>query len=394
MDTIKTLVIGCGRRSRLADHQVLQQAGFVIAAGVDPVATQRAAWHERHPQARVHAELAAALASERPEAVIVTSPDHCHVADACAALEAGAAVYCEKPLAVSLADADRILATAQASGSKLYVGHNMRHMPCIQAMKALIDEGAIGRVQAAWCRHFIDYGGDAYFKDWHAERRYATSLLLQKGAHDIDVLHWLCGARSQLAVAMGRLSVYDRSSHRAPEDDWDTAWRDEHWPPTSQRGTNPLMDVEDHSMVLLQLANGVQASYQQCHYTPDRGRNYTIIGDEGRIENLGDSRSWSVHLLDRRHSSRTAPDRILRSDDDAADHGGADGSILAEFAAFVRDSAPVRVSAVGARDAVAAGCAATESLRNGSLPQRIPAVAPELAAHFARVEAGVAGVAS
>lgn len=37
----------------------------------------------------------------------------------------------------------------------------------------------------------MGYGGDWYFKDWHAERRCTTGLLLQKAAHDIDVLHWL-----------------------------------------------------------------------------------------------------------------------------------------------------------------------------------------------------------
>lgn len=56
-------------------------------------------------------------------------------------------------------------------------------------MKELIDAGAIGEVKTIWCRHFVGNGGDYYFKDWHAERKNTTSLLLQKGAHDIDVIH-------------------------------------------------------------------------------------------------------------------------------------------------------------------------------------------------------------
>ena len=65
-----------------------------------------------------------------------------------------------------------------------------------------------GEVKAGWCRHFVSYGGDAYFKDWHADRTKSTGLLLQKGAHDIDVLHWLCGGYSKRVSAMGALSVY------------------------------------------------------------------------------------------------------------------------------------------------------------------------------------------
>ncbi len=39
----------------------------------------------------------------------------------------------------------------------------------MRKMRELIERGRIGRVEAIWCRHFISYGGDAYFKDWHSE---------------------------------------------------------------------------------------------------------------------------------------------------------------------------------------------------------------------------------
>ena len=147
----------------------------------------------------------------------------------------------------------------------------------------------IGEVQAVWCRHFIDYGGDAYFKDWHSERANTTGLLLQKGAHDIDIIHWLAGGYTQRTVAMGKLSVYNRARDRRSADTRGNAsFNQANWPPLSQRGFSPEIDVEDHTMMLMQLDNGVQASYEQCHYTPDAQRNYTVIGTQGRIENFGD----------------------------------------------------------------------------------------------------------
>ncbi|MFE7394434.1 Gfo/Idh/MocA family oxidoreductase [Streptomyces sp. NPDC057582] len=81
-------------------------------------------------------------------------------------------------------------------------------MPVVVAMRELIVNGAIGKVKAVWCRHFVGHGGDFYFKDWHADRRLTTGLLLQKGAHDIDVIHWLAGGYTRRVNAMGGLTVY------------------------------------------------------------------------------------------------------------------------------------------------------------------------------------------
>ncbi len=60
---------------------------------------------------------------------------------------------------------------------------------------------------------------------------------------------------------------------------------------------NPVIDVEDLSMMLMALDNGVLCVYQQCHYAPDGWRNYTIIGTEGRIENFGDDHNHTVIRL-------------------------------------------------------------------------------------------------
>lgn len=85
-----------------------------------------------------------------------------------------------------------------------------------------------------WVRHFVGYGGDWYFKDWHAERQYTNGLLLQKAAHDIDVLHWLAAGYTRQVQALGDLMVYGDNPHRrAPGEAKHADWYDEdgHWPP-------------------------------------------------------------------------------------------------------------------------------------------------------------------
>ncbi|QEO14357.1 Gfo/Idh/MocA family oxidoreductase [Agromyces intestinalis] len=387
-------IVGFGARAGIWREAHRPGEGSRITAVCDLAERARADARDALPGVLVTDSLDELLASG-VDAVMVLTPDDTHATVAIRALEAGVAVFCEKPLAIDLADADAVLETARRTGSRLYVGHNMRHMPVVALMRRLILEGRIGEVKAIWCRHFVGNGGDYYFKDWHADRRRTTGLLLQKGAHDLDVIHWLAGAYSDRVAAMGSLSVYggindrrDRSDERMF--DWFSL---DNWPPTALTGLNPVVDVEDVSMVNLHLTNGVLASYQQCHFTPDYWRNYTIIGTEGRIENLGDTAGTTVALWNRRHQGAAEPDETFLVPEVAdAGHEGADALLVAEFLRFVRDGGLTETSPVAAREAVAAGILATESLRGDGSALAVPPLADDLVEYFARgqVEASVA----
>ncbi|GII62500.1 oxidoreductase [Sphaerisporangium krabiense] len=319
------------------------------------------------------------------DAVMILTPDHTHAGLAVRALEAGKATFVEKPLAVTLEDCDRVLRTAYERRARLYVGHNMRHMPVVRVMRRLVAEGAIGEVKAVWCRHFVGDGGDYYFKDWHADRRNTGGLLLQKGAHDIDVIHWLAGSRTARVTGMGGLTVYGEITDRAPglPQDWYDPARN--WPPLAQKGLNPVVDVEDLSMMHMLLENGVYASYQQCHYTPDYWRNYTVIGTEGRLENFGDLGAGAVVRVWNAGRRAYDPEGDLTVPVVAGEggHGGADEELVDEFVRFARAGGATDTSPVAARDSVAAALGATESLRGGSVPLDVPPLAGDLAEYFA-----------
>jgi predicted dehydrogenase len=380
-------VIGAGFRSRLAAAAERPGTSRVVAvADVDAEAARRAV-RERHPGAEAHTDPRTLLDRPDVDAVLLITPDHTHADLACAALQAGKAVFVEKPLATTVADCDRVLRTARETGSRLYVGHNMRHMPVVRTMREIVARGDIGAVQSVWVRHFVGNGGDYYFKDWHAERRCTTSLLLQKAAHDFDVVHWLAGAYTERVSAFGALRVYGDGHRRAPgapkTEDWLAPER--HWPPRSQRDLNPVIDVEDLSLVNLQLHGGVLAAYQQCHFTPDYWRNYTVIGDAGRLENVGDGSGAVVKVWNRRRSGH-APDadaeHVLPPSTEI--HSGADEPLIAEFLRFARDGGPTDTSPVAARMSVAAGVQATASLRAAGEPQDVAPLDPELVAYFER----------
>jgi len=314
------------------------------------------------------------------DAVFIMTPDFLHEEQAIAVLEAGVAVYLEKPMAITIQGCDRILETAMKTGSKLFIGHNMRHYPAVLKMKEIIDSGVIGEVRVGWCRHFIDYGGVAYFRDWHAEQRYVNGLLLQKGAHDIDVMHWLMGSYTKSVVGMGSLSVYNQCERRKPDEEPEE-WDFNQWPPMEGKGFSPLMDVEDHNMLLMQLENGAQACYMQCHFTPDSERNYTFIGTKGRLENVGDSGDCEIHVWTQR-GRRSAPDIIHRLSEIPGGHGGSDVGVISSFLDFARHGRPTNTSPVAARQAVAAGVMGHDSMREGFQRKDIPVLSADLVEYF------------
>ena len=311
------------------------------------------------------------------DAAIVTSPDWTHAEIAIDLLQAGVAVYLEKPMATTLEDADAILRAAAESGTPLYVGHNFRHSAVVQALAGVVARGEIGEVKAVWCRHFVGNGGDYYFKDWHADRTKVNSLLLQKASHDLDVIHMLAGGYTRRVVGMGQLAVYGQVTDRRDRGgelmtDW---FSYDNWPPLAQTGLNPTVDVEDISMVLMTLDNGVMASYEQAHFTPDYWRNYTVIGTEGRAENFGDTGGGVIRVWNKRRGWQQSGDAEYPIGGVEAGHADADLITVAEFLDHVATGAPTALSPLAAREAVAVGDYATRSLRAGSHPLDIPVFA-------------------
>jgi predicted dehydrogenase len=385
MSDLRLGTIGFGARSSLAVHAHRPGHGSAVTVVADPSPRGKAQARERIGQdVAVVDSVQEMLAEHEVDAVMILAPDFAHAGVAAVTLAAGIPTFCEKPMAITLEDADAMLALAKQQRARLYIGHNMRHMPVIRQLKRIVDSGRIGRVRAIWCRHFVGDGGDFYFKDWHAERAKSNSLLLQKGAHDIDVIHWLAGGFTRRVSGIGDLAVYgDITDRRDNSDRLMRDWYDRGtWPPSAQTELNPVIDVEDISMLQMTLDNGVLASYQQCHFTPDYWRNYTVIGDAGRIENMGDAGGDQIHIWESRRSGPGHPDAVEVIERGDGGHGGADVALVSEFLRFARDGGSTEVSAIAAREAVATGVRGAESIRDGGAPKDVPPVPADVREHF------------
>lgn len=277
-------------------------------------------------------------------------------------------------MAITIEGCDRMIRAERGSGKKLMVGHNMRCMSTFRTMKEIIDSGLIGEVKAVWVRHFVASGGYWYYHDWHGTREKATSLLLQKGSHDIDMIHWLSGQYSKKVAAFGSLDVFggDKPNNlRCPECDEKRTCMDSNEEGLIQCAFRREIDVEDNNVMIMELDCGIKASYLQCHFTTDYQRNYVFIGTKGTMENLDLESKVTVKL--RRKNSWTYPiDRIYNIASDQGGHGGADAMITDQFLDVVLDGKPPVASPIDGRMSVATGCCGAESMRQGGVMVEVP----------------------
>ena len=326
--------------------------------------------------------------------MLVLTPDHAHAELAVRTLEAGLAVV-RREAARDRASTmpTRILAAARRTGTRLYVGHNMRHMPVVRLMREAHRGGRDRRGQGGLVP---------------ALRRQRRRLLLQglarrppqhdrpaaaEGGHDIDVIHWLAGAYTAPRRGDGRPRRLRR--HRRPP----RPHRPSGWPTgsptttgrrTAQTGLNPVVDVEDISMMMMRAR---QRRARLLRAVPLHAR---LLAQLHRHRHRGSARE--LRRRPGRRSSRCGTRRTDSYRDDADEvieipaadttgHGGADPLLIAEFLRFAREGGPTETSPVAAREAVAAGVCATTSLRTGGGAVDVPRLDPVLVDWFDRGQA-------
>jgi myo-inositol 2-dehydrogenase/D-chiro-inositol 1-dehydrogenase len=145
--------------------------------------------------ARVFRDADELIRSKDVDAILIASPDHLHAEYVLKSLRANKPVFCEKPLATTLADAHKIVSTEVELGRKLVqVGFMRRYDPAHLGVKRAIEAGAIGR--------------PVLFKGWHRNVGipYAAAseiILVNSAIHDLDSARWLLGQEIEQAYVVG-----------------------------------------------------------------------------------------------------------------------------------------------------------------------------------------------
>lgn len=168
----------------------------------------------------------ALIADPEVEVVSVTTPNAFHAEMAIAALEAGKHVWCEKPMAVALDDAERMAAVARASGKVTALGYNYIQNPVIRHIKKLLDEGAIGTVNHVRFEMDEDFMADpeALFY-WKSEASSGYGALDDFGVHPLSLMQFLFGGvtRVMAQLSMPYADRPSRDGGRRKVETWDIA---------------------------------------------------------------------------------------------------------------------------------------------------------------------------
>lgn len=184
-----------------------------------------AAWDDNATRGQTHcaqhgitfeSDLDTLLHRDDIDAVFITSPTNQHAAHVLAAAQAGKAILLQKPMALTLEDCDAIIAAVQQYGVKFTLCYQMRADPVNQKMKALLDEGIVGKVAIVRRRHAINAllnPGFARPDNWHIDPVQNMGMFMDDASHAADWFYWMLGKPVSVMAEIDNVVT-----HIAPDD--------------------------------------------------------------------------------------------------------------------------------------------------------------------------------
>lgn len=343
--TIRIGLIGCGGRIRGVVKHLLdspQGGRLAVTAMFDPhpgaiAETKRYLGIE----ATVHASVEALLRDGGVDWVMIGSWNCFHVDQAVAALAAGKDVFCEKPLATSLADSLRLRAAlAAAPERRFFFGLVLRYTPLYRKVKELFASGLLGRVVSFEFNETIAFNHGGYIHgNWRRDRAKSGTHLLEKCCHDFDLVNWLLGSLPVRAASFGGTDVFrpenrhlaDRLGRDAKGNRAYEAWPD----PLRIDPFSPGNTVVDNQVAILEYANGVRATFHtNCNAAILERRMY-FCGTEGTLR--VDAITGRIEI--QRIGFETKPE-IIDVTESSEGHLGGDSRMAAHLARTMLENAP------------------------------------------------------
>jgi predicted dehydrogenase len=210
--------------------------------------------------ARAYDAVESLLDAERPDVVVIGTPSGLHGAHGAAAADRGVHVLVEKPIEISVARADALIARACSAGVTLGVIFQDRVKPDVRALKALVESGELGPVslvhaQVPWWRPPEYYAASRWRGTWALD---GGGALMNQGIHTVDLMAWLFGPVARVSGAIA------------------TRFH--------------AIEVEDTAAAVLEFASGAIGTIQAttCAF-PGRPRRIEIAGPKGTAILEGDS---------------------------------------------------------------------------------------------------------
>jgi len=203
------------------------------------------------------------------QGIIVTCETNRHAEMVIAAAQAGKDILCQKPMALTLADCDRMTEAVQKAGVRFMMAYQMRHDPANIKMKEIVAAGTLGRIGLLRRRHSINVlFNESFVKGptrWHLDPIKNMGMFMDDASHATDLLHWLLGYPTSVIAEID----------------------------------NTLTNVapDDCGVAVYRYASGAMAILINSSVTLAGENTTEIYGDQGvLVQNYGDGPSCSVPL--------------------------------------------------------------------------------------------------
>lgn len=264
---VRIAIIGCGGISD-SHAKAIQDTPDARLAACYSLSTSSAQRFAQRYNIPAFDSYEALLASDQVDAVALCTPSGLHTSQAIEAIEAGKHVLIEKPMSLTLEEADRLIAAADQGEVKVGVISQYRTSPAVEEVKRAIDEGALGKVTS----------GSLQMKYWRSKEYYASAgwrgtweldgggALMNQGIHGVDIFRYLMGKPLSL-TGYARTLTHD-------------------------------IEVEDMAVAILEFEGGALGTIEgSTTCNPGYPRRIEICGDKGSVVLEEDSiLKWDVDI--------------------------------------------------------------------------------------------------
>ncbi|MET0733036.1 MAG: Gfo/Idh/MocA family oxidoreductase [Casimicrobiaceae bacterium] len=190
MSKTRIAVAGAGYIGQAHIEVAHKSPTCALSAVVDPAPpAQATAAKAGVPLYRTLDEL---IAKDRPDGVILATPNQLHVEHASLCIDAGLAMMLEKPIASTVEEGERLVSMAEAANARLLIGHHRAHSPIMAKAKEVVDRGALGKLVAV-IGSAVFFKPDEYFAGAPWRREIGAGPILLNMIHEVHNLRMLCG---------------------------------------------------------------------------------------------------------------------------------------------------------------------------------------------------------
>lgn len=251
---LRFAIIGCGRIAQRHAEHISNKAQL---AAVCDIVSEKADALAKQYNAKAYYSVNDLLKEKSAFDVLsVCSPNGLHAEHSILALKAGVHVLCEKPMALTVTDCGSMIQAAEKNNRRLFAIKQNRYNPPVAAVKKIIDEGKLGKINSIQLSCFWNRNEAYYANSWKGTKDMDVGTLYTQFSHFIDLLYWMVGDVEEVKAMMGNF---------------------EH---------KESIEFEDTGVVILRFSNGAigTINYTVNSYKKNMEGSLTIFAEKGTVK--------------------------------------------------------------------------------------------------------------